>query len=118
MKLRPRVYVAGPISKGDLRENIRRATDAGIELMRLGYAPLVPHLTCYMGGDTPEVLPLGTSQEDWYESDFPWVAVANAVLRLPGDSIGANKEVLLALSLGIPVFYSMDELLEGFPIME
>ena len=43
------VYVAGPISRGDLRENIRIACDAGIRLLKAGIAVHVPHLTCFMG---------------------------------------------------------------------
>jgi hypothetical protein len=113
--MRTRVYVAGPISKGPLEQNIRQATDAGMELLRAGFAPLVPHLTCYMAGPAPEVLPHGTAVEDWYGVDLPWVAVADAVVRLPGDSVGADKEVALAKELGIPVYDSVGALLENPP---
>ena len=71
--MRKRVYVAGPISLGPIRENIRTATVAGMKLLKAGYAPLVPHLTCYMGGAIPESLPGGTKAEDWYQSDLSWV---------------------------------------------
>lgn len=111
--MRKRVYVAGPISLGPIRENIRTATVAGMALLKAGYAPLVPHLTCYMGGAIPEALPGGTRAEDWYETDLPWVSVSQAVLRLPGESVGADKEVALAESLGIPVFYHLGDLLEA-----
>lgn len=43
------VFIAGPISKGDLRANIRVACEAGIALMKAGLAVHVPHLTCFMG---------------------------------------------------------------------
>jgi hypothetical protein len=42
---------------------------------------------------------------------LPWVSVADAVLRLPGTSPGADREVALALSLGIPVYYDIEEML-------
>jgi hypothetical protein len=113
--MRKRIYVSGPITKGDLRRNIKQATDAGIRLLRLGYAPLVPHLTCYMSGDAPEVLPCGTVHEDWYDSDFSWVAVSHAVLRLPGESDGADRETSLARNFGIPVFDSIDDLVKTVP---
>jgi len=109
--MKTRVYVAGPITKGILTDNIKQATDAGIALMRAGFAPLVPHLTCYMGGPTPEHLPHGTRQEDWYEIDLPWVAVSDAVLRLPGESRGADLETDMAIRLGIPVYRSIDDLI-------
>lgn len=117
---RKRVYVAGPISKGDLAENVRRATRAALALMRAGYAPLCPHWSCYAGGPlvspsgtvyaVAEPLPAGTSHGDWMGVDLPWVVVADAVLRLPGESAGADAEVREADRLGVPVFHGLDEL--------
>lgn len=117
--MRTRTYIAGPISKGDLTHNIEQATAAYVRLMKEGYAPFCPHLTVYLGGPArapqPEILPNGTKHEDWYDSDLPWVAVADAVLRLPGESVGADKEVALAKELGIPVYESIEELLARPP---
>jgi hypothetical protein len=36
------------------------------------------------------------------------------VLRLPGESSGADKEVELAAQLGIPVFREIEEVVEHF----
>lgn len=116
MSQRLRVYVAGPISKGDLRENIKQARQAGDRLLKAGFAPYVPHLTCYWAGDTPEVLPSGTTHEDWMGLDLPWVAVADAVLRLPGESPGADQEVAFAKELGIPVYMDVEELIAKPPL--
>ena len=112
---RIRVYIAGPITKGDLQTNVNNARQTGMRLLKAGFAPMVPHLTCFMGGNTPEVLPNGTVHEDWYAADLPWVAVSDAVLRLPGESTGADLETGLALRLGIPVYYSADELIAQPP---
>lgn len=109
--MRKRIYIAGPISYGDLAENIRQATGAGLALIRAGFAPLVPHLTCYMGGPTPEVLPRETTRQDWLATDLPWVVASDALLRLPGFSKGADCEVSCANDHGIPVFFSLDDLL-------
>jgi hypothetical protein len=86
--------------------------------MKAGFAPFCPHLTCYMGGDTPEVLPCGTTHDNWYDIDLPWVEVSQAVLRLPGESIGADKETVLATSLGIPVYNTLQSLIEDKLILE
>lgn len=107
--MRKRVYVAGPISKGDLQHNLNQAREAGLALLKAGYAPWVPHLTAYFAGDTPEALPSGTTCAEWYGVDLPWVAVSEAVLRLPGESVGADLEVQCARENGIPVFYSLEE---------
>ena len=43
--MRPLVYVAGPISKGDTEENVRRAFDVAEAMMAIpgGPVPYVPH---------------------------------------------------------------------------
>ncbi len=115
--MRNLIYIAGPISKGPLDHNIRQANEAMIALMKAGFAPFNPMLSCFLGypeSKEPEVMPCGTTHEDWMGMDLPWVGVSNALLRLPGVSGGADKEVQHALSLGIPVYYSIDSLLEDF----
>jgi hypothetical protein len=46
----------------------------------------------------------------WIECDLPWVDVADAVLRLPGYSVGADAELKYAMEKGIPVFFGIDQL--------
>jgi hypothetical protein len=41
-----------------------------------------------------------------------WLKSCDCVLRMSGDSPGADKEVMLAEVLAIPVYYSIEELLE------
>lgn len=111
---RLRIYIAGPITKGPLDHNIRQANHAMICLMRAGYAVFNPMLSCFAGypeSTAPEVLPHGTVHEDWYGMDLPWVAVCDALLRLPGESRGADGEVAHANKLGIPVYYDADNLI-------
>jgi hypothetical protein len=118
--MRKRVYIAGPIVKGDLAHNIERATDAMFELMEAGLAPFCPHLSCFAGPilsrtwegkpyAVAEVLPRGLAIHHWYETDLAWVAVADAVLRLPGEGKGSDGEVAEAGRLGIPVFFTVAE---------
>jgi hypothetical protein len=116
---RPRIYVCGPISKGDLAHNINQATEAFLTLLRLGFAPFCPHWSCFADGvregacglvAVPHPMPAGTTHADWMGVDLPWVEVAHAVLRLPGESVGADMEVAWAEKKGIPVFNSIDML--------
>jgi hypothetical protein len=104
--VRKRVYVAGPLSTGDPVLNTKIAIEAGDRLLGAGWAPFVPHLSWYW-----ESLHTPHNYETWMELDLPWVSVADAVLRLPGTSPGADREVALALSLGIPVYYDIEEML-------
>lgn len=112
------VYIAGPISRGDLQQNVQQACQAGIRLMKAGIPVIVPHLTCYMGqvydgqGAIPEVLPRGTVIEDWYGMSLAEVRRCDAVLRLPGESRGADLEVEEMEKKGGPVFRNVQDVIE------
>lgn len=113
--MRSRIYCAGPISIGPIEANIKQGTDAHLALLKAGYAPLCPQLSCYLGGPTPEAMPCGTKHEDWMGADLPWVFVSDAVLRLPGESKGADMETALADQAGIPVFHTIEALFASVP---
>jgi hypothetical protein len=126
---RIRVYLAGPISKGDLAHNINQATAAFEELAVAGYAPWCPHWSAFSTGarvrsGTGTVYAVATAQgcglshDDWLGVDLSWVAVADAVLRLPGESAGADREVAFARERGIPVFDSAEAVAGYFDRME
>ena len=106
------VYVAGPISKGDVQENIRRGIEAGLHLLKAGYAPMIPHLSCYA---QPDALLGTTAYEWWLELDLAFIEVCDAVIRLPGESAGADRETAYAETVGVPVFLDLDALLNGVP---
>lgn len=113
--MRPRVYVAGPISKGDTEANVQRGIEVGLQLLEAGYAPFIPHLSAraYPSGDTSHLV--GTAlYEKWLEVDLAFIAVCDAVLRLPGESAGADREVEHAYAHNIPVFKSIEELDANF----
>jgi hypothetical protein len=59
-------------------------------LISMGYAPFCPHLSYHL--DPAEELPRAT----WMEVELPWVSVADAVLRLRGESVGADIECAAA----------------------
>lgn len=104
-----RVYVAGPYSS-DPEACTATAIAAGAALLDAGHAPFVPHLAHYW-----HTLHGGRPYEDWMRIDLAWLAAADAVLRLPGESSGADRETALADELGIPVFHDLDELLADLP---
>ena len=106
-----RIYVAGPLSKGDLRQNVINAIKAGDAVADLGCAPFIPHLTVYWqrigakNGKHRDFM----DYDFWLAQDFAWLAVCDALLRLPGDSKGADLEEIEAKRLGIPIFYSLED---------
>ena len=130
--MRKRIYIAHPISKGPLVENLNRATEAFHQLVKAGYAPFCPGWSAYAKPAWEEhkynehsdcceptgyVLCEATAgghssmtHDEWLEVDLAWVAVADGVLRLLGESVGADRETAFALQNGIPLFHSIDEL--------
>lgn len=115
MSERQRIYVAGPMSQGDLAANIKMATCAGVALIQAGFAPLVPQLSAYMDGPTAKHNICGITHGQWLNADLRWVAVSDAVVRLPGKSIGADMEVAEARRLRIPVYDSVLQLIASPP---
>ena len=94
------VYVAGPLSSsGNYLENVRVAVRAAEELRAMGYVPFVPHLSALWQLISPHC-----EYEYWLPMDLDWIDRCDAVLRLPGESRGADEEVKYAISQGKPVF--------------
>ena len=131
-----RVYIAGPISKGNLAANVNQATEAFVRLAKAGLAPFCPHWSVYAKPCRPGLDFHGGADEgmfvvmddrcectgtrngndemthaDWMGIDLPWVSVAEAVLRLPGESTGADLEVKEAYARGIPVFHRTEDVI-------
>lgn len=94
------VYVAGPLTVGGTGTNLRNASWAADALMQRGFVPFVPHLSFYFDLLYPH------SYEEWMDWCLAWVARCDAVLRLPGASDGAVREVEFARSRNLPVFGS------------
>lgn len=101
-----RIYVAGPLGPNDdeRRARLDAALAAGASLVQAGLAPFVPHLwpaAMHADGLAP--------YEAWMAYDFAWLDACDAVLRIPGHSPGADREVARALAAGLPVFASVGE---------
>lgn len=102
------VYLAGPISVGDKLDNIRRALLEGGRLRAAGYATFIPHR------DMLDQLIAGpAAYEVLMAEDLEWVGRCDVLVRLPGESPGADREVARARELGRPVFHGVDEFLRA-----
>lgn len=99
------IYIAGPYTKGDVVMNVRAAVEAAEEVIKIGYMPYVPHLSHLWHCMSPHDI------DYWYRLDNEWLKRCDALVRLPGESSGADAEVRLADSLGIPVFDSVNDLM-------
>lgn len=106
MNRRPRVYIASPYSIGNTNRNVLNSLNAFDELLTEGFSPFSP---LAMNHFVDLVHP--RNYEDWMTYDLEWVATCDAVLRLQGESKGADREVRYAHGIGIPVFYGFPDLM-------
>lgn len=106
--MKQKIYVAGPYSKGDKETNVRNAFTAANQLADLGFAPFVPHAYHYWNKLYPR------PNDFWVDLHNQFLPGCDAILRIPGYSIGSDDEEKLAESLNIPVFYDIGALVEYF----
>ena len=102
--IRKVVYIASPYTKGDVAVNVRESFLVADELVRLGYLPFPPLFSHFWHFLSPH------PYEFWTELDMEWLLHVDYILRLTGESSGADREVLFAESYGIPVYYSISDL--------
>jgi hypothetical protein len=101
-----RIFIAGPYTTGDPAVNVKAALDAATPLLNAGAMPYVPHLNHFWHFVYPQ------DYEVWVDLDLEFLAACDALLRLPGESPGADGEVARARELGIPVFDNLAQALE------
>lgn len=101
------VYIAGPLTKGDRTLNVRNAMLVAIELIKHGYHPYCPHLSHFLQLLNP--LPY----ETWMKLCLAWLVVCDALIRLPGESPGSDREEAFCRLNHIPIYYSVEEFLEA-----
>ena len=106
-----KVYIASPYTNGDTAVNVKTQIDTFIALMDNGYLPFAPLLTHFIHIAHPK------PYDYWTVYDDEWLTMCDVLLRLPGESPGADREVELAKSLGIPVVKSLPELIKKHPIL-
>lgn len=102
------IYVSGPIGPNDAgrQERVDVAVVAARALIEAGLFPFVPHLWSLADGDS------FASYESWLAYDLAWLERCDAVLRIPGESPGADREVARAKQIGLPTFFTVDGLLK------
>lgn len=112
-----KVYIAGPITKPDPKKNAILAIKYADQLLNLGYAPFLPQLCVFWQehGEHRDDGSYGAGYETWMNWAFEWIRQCNVLLRIPGESLGADREVAFAQSLRIQVCFSIKDLLKKFP---
>ncbi|QGH73599.1 MAG: protein of unknown function DUF1937 [Siphoviridae sp. ct7UA22] len=109
-----RVYIAGPY-RGDgkqstVEKNIYEARKVAIRIARAGLFPVCPHLNTALF-DFEDGL-VGFDASFWLDNYKDLVLDCDAVLRMTGQSAGSDEEVKAAQKHGIPVYFTLNELLD------
>lgn len=98
------VYVAGPYTTPDPVANTRKSillADAMYMESDGELVPVIPHLSLVCDLVAPH------SWEHWLAYDFKILSRCDCMLRIPGESPGADAEAEFAEMNGIPVFDSI-----------
>jgi hypothetical protein len=99
-----RIYIAGPYTFPDPETNTANAIACGDKVAALGHTVFIPHLTHFWHSQIPH------DYEFWMAHDMQWLACCNAILRLPGESGGADREIEFARKRKMLIYYSIDEI--------
>jgi len=99
-----KVYLASPYSVGYKIGNVNRQIDMASALRNHGFTAYIPLMSHFEHERHPR------PWEDWIEHDLEWLKVCDCVLRLDGESKGADMECAEARRLYKPVFFSIDEI--------
>lgn len=112
------ILIAGPYRSGTgddpakMAANLQTLERAAWPLFKAGHIPMIgewvalPVLSSAGATDGP-LDPLAT--EVMYPTAHRLLQHADAVLRLPGDSTGADQDVAIATQRGIPVYYALED---------
>ncbi len=101
-----RVYISGPITKGATLHHIHDACMVWKRLTEAGIFAICPHWSAVQDMIAP------MPHAAWMAYDRPLLALCNIILRLPGESVGADQEVAWAREFGFPVFHDVESLME------
>jgi hypothetical protein len=92
MPTRPLLYIAGPYTATDPVVNTRAAILVGdIVYRETHWLPLVPHVSLLNHLVAPH------EPEHWYDYDLHLLEHCQAIVRLPGESLGSDREESHAL---------------------
>lgn len=97
--MKPLVYVAGPYTHPDPVLNVRRACLVADALIRADAAVFIPHLSMLWHLTSPADI------DEWYRRDLDVLDHCNAIVRFHGESVGAEREVEHARSLGLECWW-------------
>ncbi len=107
MKRQAVIYLATPMTKGEWVTNWDKCLIIADRLRIKGYAPYPPVVSWSWQQHTRY------TPEEWLQYDFNLILVSDGVLRVNGDSAGADREMDFAVRHNINTYWSEHELYQG-----
>ena len=112
------ILIAGPYRSGTgddpelLLRNLSRLEQAAWPFFRAGHLPMIGEWVALPVLESAGVADLSDPRagEVMYPAAERLLERCDAVLRLAGESRGADQDVAIALGRGIPVYYGLDEI--------
>ena len=112
------ILIAGPYRSGTnddpilIQQNLDNLESMALPLFRKGHVPLIGEWIAL------PIMKLAGSKkpgdEAWNEIQYPvahrLLERCDAVLRISGESKGADQDVKIAKERGIPIYYNLDEI--------
>ncbi|MEV8358972.1 DUF4406 domain-containing protein [Microbacterium sp. NPDC076895] len=112
------ILIAGPYASGTngnpdlMAKNLARLEEAAWPIFEAGHIPMIGEWVALpvlsSAGATGPTDPLAA--EVMYPTAERLLQHCDAVLRLPGESRGADQDVEIARRRGIPVYHALDEI--------
>ncbi|WP_203135802.1 DUF4406 domain-containing protein [Microbacterium sp. JZ31] len=118
------ILIAGPYASGTggdpalMARNLARLEEAAWPIFQAGHIPMIGEWVALpvlsSAGASGPTDPLAA--EVMYPTAERLLQHCDAVLRLPGDSRGADQDVAIARERGIPVYFSLEEIPAKAPV--
>jgi hypothetical protein len=112
------ILIAGPYRSGTgddpqlMAANLARLEEAAWPIFRAGHVPMIGEwvaLPVLRSAGAPGVAdPL--AEQVMYPTAQRLLQHCDAVLRLPGASVGADQDVAIAEARGLPVYYRLEDI--------
>ncbi len=110
-----KVYIASPYTNGDTAVNVKFQMEITDELLDLGFIPFTPLYSHFQHMFRPR------PHTDWIKLDLIWLRQCDCIIRFYTsyngkilESSGADIEESEAKRIEIPVFHSIEELVEYY----
>jgi hypothetical protein len=112
------ILIAGPYRSGTdddpdrMAANLHRLEEAAWPIFQAGHVPMIGEWVAlpvlHSAGATGPLDPL--AEKVMYPTAQRLLAHCDAVLRLPGESTGADQDVAIARQRGLPVYHRLEEI--------